>query len=116
MCRRPILPWHRGIYDIARISTHHPERYLRQEFRIDPRLPAGSLTEKMALPWQADFADCRESWWPSQRPVAVTTKSGKRNQWSRGIDNPKPDTKIGNGELLVTSGLHRPRRRNGHLP
>jgi L-Lysine epsilon oxidase N-terminal/L-lysine epsilon oxidase C-terminal domain len=88
----PFLPGIEATYDIARISTYHPERYLRQEFRIDPRLPAGSLTEKMALPWQADFADCQRFWWPSQRPVAVTTKSGGQAQWSRGIDDPKPDT------------------------
>jgi hypothetical protein len=88
----PFLPGIEGTYDIARISTYHLERYLRQEFRINPRLPAGALTEKMALPWQADFADCQRFWWPSQRPVAVTTKGGEQAQWSRGIDDPKPDT------------------------
>ena len=25
----------------------------------------------MALPWQADFNDCRDNWWPSQRPNDV---------------------------------------------
>ena len=89
----PFFPGIEGTYDIARISTYHPERYLRQEFRIDPRQPAGSLTEKMALPWQADFADCEEFWWPSQRPVAVTTKSGEQAEWSRGINDQKPDTR-----------------------
>jgi hypothetical protein len=86
------FPGIEGTYDIARISTYHPEGYLRQEFRIDPRLPAGSLSEKMALPWQADFADCQEFWWPSQRPFLVTTKNGKQAQWSRGIDDPKRNT------------------------
>jgi hypothetical protein len=88
----PFFPGIEGTYDIARISTYHPERYLRQEFRLDPRQPPGTITEKMALPWQADFADCEESWWPSQRPVAVTTKDGKPAEWIRGISNPKPDT------------------------
>lgn len=92
----PFFPGIEGTYDIARISTYHPERYLRQDFRIDPRLPAGSLTEKMALPWQADFADCNDFWWPSQRPVrvTVTTKDGERTklEWSRGIDDTKPKT------------------------
>jgi hypothetical protein len=88
----PFFPGIEGTYDISRIGTYHPERYLRQEFRIDPRLPAGSLTEKMALPWQADFADCERFWWPSQRPVAVTTASGASAEWSRGINDPKPDT------------------------
>jgi hypothetical protein len=88
----PFLPGIEGTYDIARIGTYHPERYLRQEFRIDPSRPAGSLSEKMALPWQADFADCQRFWWPSQRPVVVTTKSGAEAQWSRGIDDPKLET------------------------
>jgi hypothetical protein len=92
----PFFPGIEGTYDIARISTYHPERYLRQDFRIDPRLPAGSLTEKMALPWQADFADCGRFWWPSQRPVSVTTKEGKHVEWSRGIDDPKPNTRYRN--------------------
>jgi L-Lysine epsilon oxidase N-terminal/L-lysine epsilon oxidase C-terminal domain len=90
----PFFPGIEGTYDITRISTYHPERYLRQEFRIDPRQPAGSLAEKMALPWQADFADCQRFWWPSQRPVAVTTKNGEQDQqWSRGINDPKDDTR-----------------------
>ncbi len=89
----PFLPGIEGTYDIARISTYHPERYLRQEFRVNPGLPAGSLTEKMALPWQADFADCDDSWWPSQRPVSVTTKTGDEAEWTRGINDAKPDTR-----------------------
>ena len=43
-----------GTYDIARAATYHPEAHLRREFRIDPAHPPGFLTEKMALPWQAD--------------------------------------------------------------
>ena len=86
------FPGIEGTYDIARISTYHPERYLRQEFRIDPGRLAGSLSEKMALPWQADFADCQRAWWPSQRPFEVTTKSGAQAQWSRGMDGPTLDT------------------------
>jgi hypothetical protein len=74
-----------GTYDIARASTYHPESQLRREFRIDPAHPAGFLTEKMALPWQADFADCRGFWWPSQRPDDVTTSAGKKDKWDRGV-------------------------------
>jgi len=87
------FPGIEGTYDIARIGTYHPLRYLRQEFRIDPSLPPGSITEKMALPWQADFADCERFWWPSQRPVAVKTEKGESAQWSRGINDPKPGTR-----------------------
>ena len=32
---------------------------------------AGQITAQMALPWQADFNDCRDDWWPSQRPNDV---------------------------------------------
>ena len=87
------FPGIEGTYDIARISTYHQQRYLRQEFRLRPELPAGFITEKMALPWQADFADCGDSWWPSQRPVNVTTEAGDAAEWSRGIDAPNPDTR-----------------------
>ena len=51
-----------GTYDMARAGTYHPETNLRREFRVDPSHPAGFLTEKMALPWQADFADCAAFW------------------------------------------------------
>jgi hypothetical protein len=74
-----------GTYDIARIATYHPQLNLRREFRIDPSHPAGFLTEKMALPWQADFADCANSWWPSQRPDDVVTNAGQKVRWDRGI-------------------------------
>src|SRR5262249_4272327 len=62
------FPGIEGTYDMARMTTYHSEPRLRREFRVNPALPAGALTEKMALPWQADFADCSDSWWPSQRP------------------------------------------------
>jgi hypothetical protein len=74
-----------GTYDIARVATYHPESHLRQEFRLNPALPPGFLTEKMALPWQADFADCGRYWWPSQRPVNVTTEAGVQANWDRGV-------------------------------
>jgi hypothetical protein len=74
-----------GTYDIARSETYHPDVSLRREFRVDPAHPAGFLTEKMALPWQADFADCSNFWWPSQRPDDVTLKTGEKVRWDRGI-------------------------------
>jgi len=72
-------------YDMARRETYHPETRLRKEFRVDPRHPSGYLTEKMALPWQADFADCSDFWWPSQRPVLVKTAAAQPERWDRGI-------------------------------
>jgi hypothetical protein len=74
-----------GTYDIARIDTYHPDMNLRREFRINPAHPAGFLTEKMALPWQADFADCSNFWWPSQRPDDVILKTGEKVRWDRGV-------------------------------
>jgi hypothetical protein len=84
----PFYPGIEGTYDIARLETYHPESNLRKEFRINPTHPAGFLTEKMALPWQADFADCTNYWWPSQRPDDVTTKTGDKVRWDRDIAGP----------------------------
>jgi hypothetical protein len=81
------FPGIEATYDIARAETYHSESHLRQEFRINPSHPAGFLTEKMALPWQSDFADCSDYWWPSQRPVSVTTETGERLRWDRGVDD-----------------------------
>jgi hypothetical protein len=81
----PFYPGIEGTYDIARASTYHPQLQLRREFRIDTAHPAGFLTEKMALPWQADFAECYGFWWPSQRPDDVTTSDGEENKWDRGV-------------------------------
>ncbi len=79
------FPGIEGTYDIARASTYDPQRNLRRDLRVNPTHPAGFLTEKMALPWQADFADCADFWWPSQRPVNVIKKDGTQAQWARGI-------------------------------
>ena len=81
----PFFPGIEGTYDIARVGHVSPEPNLRREFRVDPAHPPGFLTEKMALPWQADFADCGDFWWPSQRPDNVTTKTGERVRWDREI-------------------------------
>lgn len=80
------FPGIEGTYDIARAGTYHPQVNLRREFRVDPSHPPGFLTEKMALPWQADFADCGAFWWPSQRPVYVNTGGGQSDNWDRKIN------------------------------
>jgi len=52
-------------------------RFLREEsiwvapFRVSDEVPAGALTEGMALPWQTDFLACRQGWWPANRPDRV---------------------------------------------
>lgn len=79
------FPGIEGTYDIARASTYHPEQNLRRDLRINPAHPPGFVTEKMALPWQADYTDCADYWWPSQRPVNVTKQDGSPGEWTRGI-------------------------------
>jgi hypothetical protein len=47
----------------------------KRPFRINTQLQPGTLTARMAIPWQADFRDCGEEghadWWPGQRPTHV---------------------------------------------
>ncbi len=39
--------------------------------RIASSFGPGDVTRYMALPWQADFHDCFDHWWPAQRPDDV---------------------------------------------
>jgi L-lysine epsilon oxidase C-terminal domain len=69
-----------------------PFRFTRGAF-ADGRitLRAGSITERMALPWQADFMKCGQSWWPAQRPGSVyVTDTNDRADWDRGISKVGP--------------------------
>jgi L-Lysine epsilon oxidase N-terminal/L-lysine epsilon oxidase C-terminal domain/Phage integrase, N-terminal SAM-like domain len=79
------FPGIEGTYDIARVATYHPQRNLRRDLRLNPAHLPGFVTEKMALPWQADFADCADYWWPSQRPVNVRKQDETQAEWARGI-------------------------------
>jgi hypothetical protein len=63
-------------------------------FRLKPDLPAGFLTEQMAVPWHSDFVACRTEWWPSQRPDLAPQKSdpdGIFPQWTSGLVSTVPD-------------------------
>jgi hypothetical protein len=85
-----------------------------EPFRIDHQvLSAGDITKYMACPWQADFYECRDDWWPAQRPDNVITEDQfkqvvenfqidgrdgiekalfSRERWDRGLDRrPWPD-------------------------
>ena len=47
---------------------------------------AGDVTKRSALPWQADFLDCRDIWWPAQRPNdAFVPAENKMSRWARGV-------------------------------
>lgn len=77
----PFFPGIEVTYVIAQAATYEGP------FRIKHTLPPGFLTERMALPWQADFLACGELWWPAQRPVDVVTASGQIQPFSRGIQD-----------------------------
>lgn len=60
---------------------------------VTARLGAGSLTERMACPWQADFVECQGAWWPAQRPDFsryAEDGAARRQEWDRGV-------RVGNG-------------------
>jgi len=63
-------------------STFDQTRHCRIATRLDP----GTLTARMAVPWQADFHDCTfergegADWWPGQRPVHVQ-RGHRRELW-----------------------------------
>jgi hypothetical protein len=55
------------------VIAREPSLYI-EAFRLDSaKLNAGDITKYMALPWQADFYECRDHWWPGQRPDDVIT-------------------------------------------
>lgn len=43
--------------------------------RLRSDLEPGDITKRMAVPWQADFYECRTRWWPAQRPDEVITQA-----------------------------------------
>jgi hypothetical protein len=48
-------------------------------YRLDhSALQPGDLTARMAVPWQADFAECEGFWWPAQRPDQVVAEADYR--------------------------------------
>src|SRR5207244_11010013 len=41
-------------------------------FRINSKTHGpGDITKHMCVPWQADFYDCKNNWWPAARPDDV---------------------------------------------
>ena len=76
----PLFP---GI-EVGRIMLEEATYDKKHAFRINPRLLPGTLTARMALPWQADFFDCGfedgADWWPGQRPIDVF-RGAERVPW-----------------------------------
>ena len=96
-----------------------------EPFRIDHgRVGPGDVSKYMACPWQADFYECRDTWWPAQRPDTVITdltfqelfanfesekSSGfeavmfRRERWDRGLERkPRPALTALVNELFPT--------------
>jgi len=65
-------PFYPGI-EITFIATNK-ETY-SEAFRLATGFQAGDITKFMALPWQADFYECRTNWWPAQRPDDIVPQS-----------------------------------------
>jgi hypothetical protein len=57
---------------------------IADEMNLDGLTP-GSLTMRSACPWQADFYECKEAWWPAARPDQVD-RAGASAEWALGID------------------------------
>ncbi|MFF0267464.1 LodA/GoxA family CTQ-dependent oxidase [Kribbella sp. NPDC004536] len=54
-------------------------------FRIASSVPAGTISQAMALPWQADFKACGDNWWPVPRPNDVIPEGGGTARWDRDV-------------------------------
>ena len=53
-------------------------------FRFAESIEAGDITAYMALPWQADFKACNDTWWPVPRPNQVIPKGASTySSWDR---------------------------------
>jgi L-lysine epsilon oxidase-like protein/heme oxygenase-like protein len=73
--------------EITFISTH--KELYAEPFRLDGNaLHPGDVTRWMAVPWQADFFECYDVWWPAQRPDDVITESAYEDAlsvWNSGV-------------------------------
>jgi len=52
---------------------------------------AGDMTYVMALPWQNDFYQCADNWWPVPRPNAVERSGASAQDWITGVVNSSQD-------------------------
>ena len=58
-----------------------PELYAAP-MRIAADVQPGDLTMGNALPWQSDYLDCSDGWWPVQRPNHVTRDGKPLQPWA----------------------------------
>ncbi|NRA14933.1 MAG: iron-containing redox enzyme family protein [Oceanospirillaceae bacterium] len=59
--------------EITSVVRH--SKFYSEAFRVDPSWMPGDISKWMALPWQADFNDCSDNWWPAVRPDDVITEN-----------------------------------------
>jgi hypothetical protein len=85
-------PFFPGI-EASRVMLDKATYDKQRPFRINVTLAPGTLTERMAVPWQADFNDCsvegeegessnvNADWWPGQRPNEVRRDKETHATW-----------------------------------
>jgi hypothetical protein len=61
--------------------TRSPSLYADQPLRMAATTQPGDLSMGNALPWQADFLDCNDIWWPVHRPNEVTRDGTPMQSW-----------------------------------
>lgn len=77
-------PFNPGI-EVSQIMRD-PSIY-REPLRLRDDIPEGTLTAGMSLPWQKDFQECGQGWWPAQHPTEVlrrnpVTAAYERSSWA----------------------------------
>jgi L-Lysine epsilon oxidase N-terminal/L-lysine epsilon oxidase C-terminal domain len=77
-------PFFPGI-EVGRVMLDETAYDRQRPFRVNANLPPGTLTARMAVPWQADFNDCSieqgADWWPGQRPNEVRRGQERDAKW-----------------------------------
>ena len=72
-------------------TSRDPQLYI-EPHRLRPDLQPGDVTKRMAVPWQADFYECRTRWWPAQRPDDVITQAEYETVLRSLAEEDDPDT------------------------
>jgi hypothetical protein len=89
------LPQSANIYYPGLASDSRPianSAHYSEAFRLNhAAVSAGDITAAMALPWQADFRDCAQNWWPVPRPNQVIRNGSSGQSWTSGIVNSHED-------------------------
>lgn len=76
-CGTPLYP---GIESWRILRDHR--QFADAALRIAPGVNPGDFTMGNALPWQADYLDCTDAWWPIQRPTEVSRNGESGQSWA----------------------------------